>query len=576
MSGKITKLALTAFFAFSLSASTVLGASSALNASTILVTGGQTPLAGSQQSISQIKNARQNIILAQSGVENNTTSEAGANGEAKPATPDTAANSTAADTNADAANTSGNTAVTAQPSSQAEQAPVQALPDIEKIGDAYRFTLENGLQVIVLPNHRAPVITQMVWYRVGSADETAGHTGIAHFLEHLMFKGTKQYPGDEFNQTISRLGGQQNAFTSYDYTAYFQSVASQYIEEMMKREADRMLNLVLSEDDITSERQVIIEERRMRTDNSPSAMLSEESRATLFLNSPYHNPVIGWKQEMETLSREDAINFYHKFYTPNNATLILSGDITPEKARELTLATYGKLTKRADPPQKRIRPQEPVSRTQRVVTMRDPRVSNESFQHLWVVPSYNNAKEGQAEALDLLGEILGGSPRSRLYTKFVVEEGKAAAVGSAYSGVSVDDGIFYVYAVPRNKVTLDELQQDINDAIADIAKNGVSEAELNQARERFIRAIIYSQDNPSGLANVYGAALSTGQTLETIHEWPERLKKVTPDAIKEAAKAYLDTNKGVVSYLLPPKGEKPNDDAVPVIPSQGTDDSEQQ
>ncbi|UXN03078.1 M16 family metallopeptidase [Bartonella sp. HY406] len=543
MSGKFTKLALTAFMALSLGASTALASS--INAPlTIAANTVNNPILGQQSDrISQVNEPATGAPSSTAPLVENAPNAVETNQQTEP--------------------------------SQSDQSQ-QVLPDIEKIGDAYRFTLENGLQVIVLPNHRAPVITQMVWYRAGSADENPGTTGIAHFLEHLMFKGTKTYPGDEFNQTVSRLGGQQNAFTSYDYTAYFQSVASQYIEEMMKREADRMLNLVLSEDDITSERQVIIEERRMRTDNSPAAMLSEESRATLFLNSPYHNPVIGWKQEMEALSREDVINFYHKFYTPNNATLILAGDITPEKARELSLATFGKLEKRSSPPQKRIRPQEPVSRTQRVVTMRDPRVSNESFQHLWVVPSYNNAKTGQAEALDLLGEILGGSQRSRLYTKFVVQEGKAASVGSGYSGVSVDDGIFYVYAMPRNNTTLEELQSEINEVIADIAKNGVSEAELNQARERFIRAIIYSQDSPSGLANIYGAALSTGQTLETIHEWPERLKKVTPEAIKEAAKAYLDGDKGVVSYLLPPKGEKPREDATSATPAMGTDESEQQ
>lgn len=534
MSEKISKLALTVFFALAFNASTALA----------------TPI---KAQISQVSSSSTYMPLVQDKNSNYTYQVHKVNQQ-----------------------TQQSPEANKQEANKSIQTAAQALPEINKIGNAYSFTLNNGLQVVVLPQHRAPVITQMVWYRVGSADEPVGHTGIAHFLEHLMFKGTIKYPGNEFNQTVARLGGGQNAFTSYDYTAYYQSVAAQDIEETMKREADRMLNLVLSEDDIKSERQVIIEERRMRTDNSPAAMLLEETRATLFLNHPYHNPVIGWKQEMEALSRQDALDFYHRFYTPNNATLILSGDITPEKARDLAVSIYGPLQQRADPPQKRIRPQEPVSNTQRSVIMRDPRVSNESFMHSWVVPSYNNAKQGQAEALDLLGEILGGSLRSRLYTKLIVQENKAADIGSNYSGGSVDDGVFSIYGVPRDGVTRAELEQDVNKIIADIAKNGVSTTELNQARERFIRALVYAQDSPEGLANIYGSALSTGQTLQTINDWPERLKKVTPDDIKQMVKTYLELDKGVISYLLPPQDKAVTKRETAVNPSKTTNNHKKQ
>lgn len=434
-----------------------------------------------------------------------------------------------------------------------QSTPNQAnLPSITKIGPTQTFTLTNGLQVVVIEDHRAPVVTQMIWYHVGSADEPMGHTGIAHFLEHLMFKGTANHPAGEFSKFIARIGGEENAFTSYDYTGYYQSVASEYLEDVMKFEADRMENLVLTDDVIVPERNVIIEERRMRTDNSPEAMLAEETRATLFMNSPYHNPVIGWKQEMQQLTRDDAINFYKKFYTPNNATLIISGDVDAKKVRELALNIYGKLPIRTEVGP-RNRPQEPAKNTSRTVTMRDPRVSEPSYQQMWVVPSYHNAKDKkEAAALDLLGEILGGSPRSRLYQTLIVKNGTAASVGSGYNGSAVDDGVFVVYGMPRAGTDLDTVQQQVFEQIADIRKNGVTEAELNQARNRFIKNMIYSLDSPVGLAQIYGSSLAIGMSVEDIANWPNQLKSVTTADIKDVANRYLDPQKSVNSYLLPP------------------------
>jgi len=433
----------------------------------------------------------------------------------------------------------------AQPASRAD------LPAIAQNGNVYSFTLANGLQVVVLPNHRAPVVTNMIWYRAGSADEPAGHTGIAHFFEHLMFKGTRLYPGGEFSAMVARVGGEQNAFTSYDYTAYYEIVAPQYLRDMMVREADRMENLILTDAVIGPERQVIIEERRMRTDNDPAAMLAEEARATLFLNSPYHNPVIGWKQEMEQLNRDYALAFYNTYYTPNNAVAVIAGDIAPEAARALAVATYGKVKQRAAAPP-RQRPQEPVSRTQRAVTLRDGRVAEPSFQIYRVVPSYRNAKnKGEAEALDLLGEILGGGSQSRLYKNLVVKKGIAASVGSAYDGTALDDGVFYLYGLPRGGAALADLQAAAEAEIAAIIKHGVSAAELETARKRYMKDFVFSQDSPAGLAQLYGAALTTGMTVADIQSWPERLKAVKPADIKAVAARYLAPGGGVVSRLLP-------------------------
>lgn len=449
--------------------------------------------------------------------------------------------------------------ITALPAAHAEQ-PVNVsatteLPEIKKTGPVFTFTLANGLQVVVIENHRAPVVTQMVWYKVGSADEPQGVTGIAHFLEHLMFKGTQKHPAGEFTKTIAKIGGEENAFTYYDYTAYYQSVASQYLPTIMEFEADRMTNLVLNDDTIDSERKVIIEERRMRTDNNPAAILSEQTRATLFLNSPYRNPVIGWKQEMEKLSKADAIAFYEKYYTPNNATLVLSGDVTPDQARDLALATYGKITPRAQAGA-RIRPQEPKNESYRTVTMHDPRVTVPQLQHMWVVPSYHNATDKkQAAALDLLGEILGSAPLGRLYQNFIVEKGTAAGVGAGYAGSAVDDGIFYFYVVPRGNTSLDELKQSTTDMIADIAKNGVSADELNQARNRFIKNMIFALDSPVGMAQLYGASMTIGMSAEDVTHWPDLLKSVAPDDIRKVAQQYLKSEFGVTSYLLPPAVE---------------------
>ncbi|EJF93422.1 M16 family metallopeptidase [Bartonella tamiae] len=426
------------------------------------------------------------------------------------------------------------------------------LPEIRKVGPTQTFTLDNGLQVVVIEDHRAPIVTQMVWYHVGSADEPMGRTGIAHFLEHLMFKGTKNHTGGEFSKFISKIGGEENAFTYYDYTGYYQSVASNYLEDIMRFEADRMENLVLTDEVIKPERNVIIEERRMRVDNSPGAILAEEARATLFMNSPYRNPVIGWKQEMEELSLDDALSFYNRFYTPNNASLIISGDVTAKKVRDLAVAIYGKIPQRTQIGE-RIRPQEPPKHTSRSVTMRDPRVSEPSYQEMWVVPSYRNMKDTkEAASLDLLGEILGGSTRSRLYQSLIVDKGLAASIWSGYSGLAYDDGVFSIYGMPRADASLQDLQKNINQHIAEIRKDGVTQAELNQSRERFLKNMIFSQDSATGLAYIYGSSLSVGLTVDDVAEWSDRLKAVTIEDIKAVAERYLDPQKSVTTYLLPP------------------------
>lgn len=439
----------------------------------------------------------------------------------------------------------------------AEQSQAMPLPQITQIDGVSHFELQNGLQVVVIPDHRAPVVTQMIWYKVGSADEAPGKSGIAHFLEHLMFKGTSTYPIGEFSAKVGAIGGQENAFTSYDYTAYFQRVASDALEMVMAYEADRMHNLVLNEEAVTTEREVILEERRMRIDSNPAAMLVENTEATLFYNHPYRKPVIGWRQEMEKLNLNDAIEFYQRYYTPNNATLVISGDVTPERVLELAQKTWGQVPRRAEPGL-RGRPQEPTKHAQRVVTLHDERVTQPSFRISWLAPSYNNesrfpdAQAGDAPALDLLSEILGGSIRSRLYQNLIVKNSIASSAGAGYGGDALDDGTFSVYGSPQGTTALSDVEQAVKDEVARIAKDGVSDTELDQARNRFLKSIIFARDSQSGMARIYGSTLSTGQTIDDIQKWPDLIRSVTVDQVKSVANRYLTETQSVTSYLLPP------------------------
>jgi len=412
------------------------------------------------------------------------------------------------------------------------------------------FRLANGMEVVVIPDRRAPIVTHMVWYKVGSADEPPGKSGIAHFFEHLMFKGTKNHRPGEFGERVAEIGGSENAFTSYDYTAYYQTVSPEALGTMMAYEADRMRNLVLTDEVIGPERDVILEERRMRIENSPDALLDEEVDATLYQNHPYRIPVIGWMHEMEQLNRIDATAFYERYYAPNNAILVVAGDVAADEVRALAEKTYGTLAAGpALPP--RARPQEPEQNTKRTIELADPRVSLPSFQTYWVVPSYTSSRNGEAEALDLLSEILGGGLRSRIYQKLVVEDGIASSAGASYSGTSLDATNFSVYGVPRGAATLDDVEKAVETEIAKLVSDGVSEAELEKAKTRFLRSMIFARDNQAGMANMYGATLATGGTVADIAEWPERIRAVTPAQVQAVAAKYLDMRRSVTGYLLP-------------------------
>lgn len=420
---------------------------------------------------------------------------------------------------------------------------------------ATEFTLPNGLHIVVVPDNRAPVVTHMVWYRVGAADEPPGTSGIAHFLEHLMFKATEKIGTGEFSKIVSRLGGQDNAFTAQDITAYFQRVSKDRLPKVMEMEADRMVNLKLDEKEVLTERDVILEERRSRVENNPSAILDEQLGAALYLAHPYRIPVIGWEHEMRKLSRADAMAFYKRFYAPNNAILVVTGDVTPEEVRKLAEATYGKIPR--NPNVKTVeRPGEPPHRAARRIELKDPRAGRRTWHRQYIAPAYTTAAPGEAEALDLLLKILASGPTSRIYKKLVVEENVASSAGGWYSGSGRDSGKIAFFSVPNDGVEFSKIEQLIDGVIAEVAAKGVTQEELERAKKAYLAEYIYQTDNQASLARRYGWALTVGSTVKDIEEWPERLSKVTADQVKAAVR-HLDILRSVTGTLLPEAPDQP-------------------
>jgi zinc protease len=412
------------------------------------------------------------------------------------------------------------------------------------------FTLPNGLQVLVIQDHRTPVVTQMVWYKVGSADETPGKSGLAHFLEHLMFKGTNKHPVGEFSQTVLKIGGNENAFTSVDYTGYFQRVPREQLGKMMEFEADRMTGLVLKDENVLPERDVVLEEYNMRVANNPEARLNEQMMAALYLNHPYGRPVIGWHQEIEKLGREDALAFYRRFYAPNNAILVIAGDVDVNEVRPLVEATFGKVAAQPAIPAQRIRPQEPEPVAPRTVTLADPHVEQPSVKRDYLVPSAATAAAGESPALDVLAQLMGTGNNSYLYRALVVDKPLAVNANANYTGTSLDATQFSISAAPRPGVDFATVEQVIDGVIADLAKNPVRAEDLERVKTQLIAEAIYAQDNQATLARWYGGGLTTGLSIDDIRSWPERIRAVTAEQVRAAAAKWLDKKRSVTGYLI--------------------------
>jgi zinc protease len=418
------------------------------------------------------------------------------------------------------------------------------------------FTLSNGMRGIVVPDNRAPVVTHMVWYRVGAADEPRGVSGIAHFLEHLMFKATEKIAAGEFSKIVSRLGGQDNAFTGHDATAYFQRVAKDRLPTVMKMEADRMVNLKLAEKEVLTERDVILEERRSRIENSPAAILDEQMGAALYQSHPYKIPVIGWEHEMAKLSRDDAIAFYKQYYAPNNAILVVSGDVTLDEVKKLAEDAFGAIP--ANPAIKpRQRPIEPEHRAPRRVDYKDSRAGKPTLSRAYYAPSFTTSKPGEGEALEILMKIVGSGATSRLYQKLVSEQKIASSAGGYYSGSGLDSGKIGVYGVPAEGHTLDALEAGIDAVLAEVKDKGVTAEELARAKTGYIAEYVYESDNQATLARRYGWGVVVGRTIAEIDSWPDLIGKVTLEDVKKAAETHLDIRRSVTGRLIPVADTKP-------------------
>jgi zinc protease len=414
--------------------------------------------------------------------------------------------------------------------------------------DLSRSRLDNGLEVVVIPDRRVPVVTHMVWYRNGSADDPIGQSGIAHFLEHLMFKGTEQHPAGEFSKVVSALGGQENAFTSFDYTAYFQRVAPHHLGRMMEFEADRMSGLNFDETVVAPERDVVLEERRMRVETDPSAQLSEAMAASLFVHHPYGIPIIGWMHEIEGLSRAHALGYYRRFYSPDNAILVVAGDVDEAETVRLAEQSYGRISPHGDR-SSRARPREPEPRASRHVSVADPKVEQPTLQRLYLVPSSRTAENGEAHALEVLAELLGSGPTSHMYRTLVLESGRAVNAGAWYMGSAIDETRFSVYAVPAEGISPAELEPDLDRAIA-CCMATVGDEAIERAKTRLIAETIYSLDSQSSLARIYGSALAVGETLDDVARWPDDIRAVTRDQLADVAQRYLVPRRSVTGYLL--------------------------
>ena len=414
------------------------------------------------------------------------------------------------------------------------------------------FTLDNGMDVVVVEDNRAPVVQHMLWYRAGSADEPVGSSGVAHFLEHLLFKATDTLKDGEFSAIVAANGGRDNAFTSYDYTAYFQRVAADRLGLMMQMEADRMRNINFTDENVATERDVILEERNQRTDSNPRALFGEQMNAAQYLNHRYGVPIIGWRHEMETLDRDDALGFYDTYYYPNNAILVVSGDVDADEVRVLAEEHYGVIPANPDLPP-RVRSAEPPQTAERRLIYRDARVAQEYVSRSYLAPERDPGDQRAAAALTLLAEVLGGGQTSYMTEKLQFESQKAVFSGAFYRGVSLDDTTFDVVIVPAPGVSLEEAETAMDETLAQFLVDGVDTEQLDRIKYQLRASQIYARDDVDRIARRYGAALSVGLTVEDVQAWPDILQSITTDEIMAAARDVLNRDASVTGWLTRPE-----------------------
>jgi zinc protease len=427
---------------------------------------------------------------------------------------------------------------------------------LEAFGNVTSFSLENGMRVVVVEDHRAPVVTHMVWYRAGASDENSGKSGIAHLLEHLLFKETENVENGEFSKTVAALGGSDNAFTSQDYTAYYQRVSKQYLDLMMYYESDRMKNLKISELDFNTEVKVVIEERSQRTDSKPGALFNEQNMASLYLNHPYGVPIVGWRHELDDLVLEDAIDFYKTYYSPNNAILIVSGDVDPKNVQILANKFYGSLenTIYLDV---RKRPAEPPQIVERRLIFEDERVSQPYITRTYLAAERDPGQQREAAALTLLADLIGSDGIQSILGKTLQLDNKKAIYTNAYyNGLSYDDTNFSLIVVPNNDVTLLDIEAELDKVINTFISKGIDEDHLERIKFQYKAQQIYSLDSAYSQARRFGVALTSGLTIEDVLAWPKIIQDIKSAEILAAAVSLFKKESSVTGWIRKPFEER--------------------
>lgn len=424
---------------------------------------------------------------------------------------------------------------------------IQSNQSLAKEFKSESFSLKNGMQVVVINNSKVPAISHMLWYKVGAIDEPVGKSGIAHFLEHLMFKSTKNYPSGEFSSQVAKSGGNENAFTSWDFTGYYQNIAKNKLEMVMRFESDRMNNIIFDEKEIQSERKVVLEERNSRIENSPIALLLEQMRSSLYMNHPYRLPIIGWSHEIKNINLKDLKDFYKKYYTPRNAILVISGDVTADEVKVLAEKYYGVI----DSGEKYIRDdiKEPVHHARRKISLYDEKVNADRFIRYYLAPSFDKNDVVKSFALVLLSNIIGEGQTSTLYQDLVVDKKLSTSISTNYNDLSISNSIFSIAATPAQNTSLKELEKNIDENIETILKKGVSDEDLARAKKSLMAQSIYSQEDLKSLAYIYGYSLVTGAGVDYVENWDKYLTSVKSSDIIEVAKEIFNPQYSVTGYL---------------------------
>ena len=420
----------------------------------------------------------------------------------------------------------------------------------QKQQDTHEYLLKNGLRVIIIEDHRAPTVAHMVWYKAGSIDEVNGKTGVAHVLEHMMFKGTKNLKPGEFSKKVAEVGGRDNAFTSKDYTAYFQQIEKSHLSKMMALEADRMENLRISPEEFAKEIQVVMEERRLRTDDNSQALVYEQLMAAAYVSSPYRNPIVGWMDDLKSLTYQDALDWYQNWYAPNNAVLIVVGDVVPEEVLALAKKYYENI------PSKKIQERKPQNEIQQIglkkINVKVP-AENADIHMAWKVPKLEPKDLEYIEpyALSVLSAILDGHSNSRLNRKLVRDQRIANSVSSSYDLNGRGPQLFSISATPTKNTGIDALEKNIRKILNEVKENGVTDVELNRVKSQLLSSQIYKRDSIFAQAMEIGMSEMEGFSWRDLDKIIANVQRVSSKDIQSIIQKYLIDDQLTIAILDP-------------------------